>query len=902
MGLTVALFATLALATSADAPQDAATWRAQSDALYSQGDFHGALEAAERARLIDPTDPWSRYAWIRALAAVDPDAARREMAGIEDPAALKAFPEEDRARLDTSLGYLCLDLGIEPLAAMFFDDVPDSASSHSKAQAGLAILAVRRGNSRQALDHFDAARATVRQDPSLAELERDARYDVVLHEFTTARDLRDANAAGRAYSVLDELRPSHPSTLQARADLANLRGDMPARERALRDLLAVDPKAPGAATQLVDTLLALNRPYDAFVVAHDMAPERLASDAGLQAIERQWVSHFEAALDGNWRNGQTSTTTDSSCRGCRSAWATSSPRWGRVRVLVEAAYPESDRVPAGEPFGSSVALPAISDAQSDNGIGGLVQWAPRNGLVLELGTTPTSFDVSNLVGALRLRFESDGGVWVVGADRSSVEDSLLSYAGTRRSRRAGRPGAASCATAVTSAARIGDDDFNVYGLVAGAVLDGERVDEQHRVARRRRLPASAPPRATAGSRASAALSSCTASPPTARTSRSGTAAISALSGSCRSGRYSSCRAGATSAASASKAESRGRQCARRAATSSRRMPRCKRRAAIRVTRAIHATASDSGLRASMEWRVTERAVAGIRLEGVRGEDADEVRLQVYARRWGQPDLRARAAAARAAALGRILRPELSAGSVAGLAARHEIVEVLREAVAELRVAQAVFDRRLEVAELAAAIVALALEAVGVNRLVVEQGRNAVGELDLAAGAAAHLLEPLEDRAARGGSGRRPRGRTAPRPASASRPSRRMRENSAEPILGRDDAVAAGLAARHLLHADDAAAGLLVAIAHLREHRLLGVDQVVGEVHEERLVADDRMRAEHGVAEAERRRLADVDAGRVGRQDAAQRVQQVLLALRLRAPPRAPDRCRSGPRSRASNCR
>ena len=152
MGLTVALFATLALATSADAPQDAATWRAQSDALYSQGDFHGALEAAERARLIDPTDPWSRYAWIRALAAVDPDAARREMAGIEDPAALKAFPEEDRARLDTSLGYLCLDLGIEPLAAMFFGDVPDTASSHSKAQAGLAILAVRRGNSRQALD------------------------------------------------------------------------------------------------------------------------------------------------------------------------------------------------------------------------------------------------------------------------------------------------------------------------------------------------------------------------------------------------------------------------------------------------------------------------------------------------------------------------------------------------------------------------------------------------------------------------------------------------------------------------------------------------------------------------------------------------------------------------------
>jgi hypothetical protein len=39
------------------------------------------------------------------------------------------------------------------------------------------------------------------------------------------------------------------------------------------------------------------------------------------------------------------------------------------------------------------------------------------------------------------------------------------------------------------------------------------------------------------------------------------------------------------------------------------------------------------LAASVEWRVTARAVAGVRLEGMRGEDADEIRLQVYARRW-----------------------------------------------------------------------------------------------------------------------------------------------------------------------------------------------------------------------------------------------------------------------------
>ena len=51
MGLTVALIATLALAASAEVPQDAAGWRAQADALFAQGNFRGSLQAAERARL-----------------------------------------------------------------------------------------------------------------------------------------------------------------------------------------------------------------------------------------------------------------------------------------------------------------------------------------------------------------------------------------------------------------------------------------------------------------------------------------------------------------------------------------------------------------------------------------------------------------------------------------------------------------------------------------------------------------------------------------------------------------------------------------------------------------------------------------------------------------------------------
>ncbi len=263
MALTVALIATLALAASAGNTADIAGLRAQSDALFASGDFRGSLEAARQAHALDQKDPWVRYAFLRALAAVDPEAARVALHGVPDPAALSALPTEERARLDTALGYLSLDLGVDALAAMHFGHVPAGTASHPQAQAGLAILSVRRGHTRQALVYFVSARVSGKLDPSLAELERETRFQVVLHEFGTARDLRDANAAGRAYAVLDELRPHHPSTLRARADLAALRGDAPARERALRELLAVDRSARGAASELVDTLLVQNRPRDA---------------------------------------------------------------------------------------------------------------------------------------------------------------------------------------------------------------------------------------------------------------------------------------------------------------------------------------------------------------------------------------------------------------------------------------------------------------------------------------------------------------------------------------------------------------------------------------------------------------------------------------------------------------
>jgi tetratricopeptide (TPR) repeat protein len=630
MGLTVAWIATLALAAPAVAPQDAVAWRTQSDALYASGDYHAALESADRARRLDPSDPWARYAWVRALAAIDPEAARREVAGIQDPAALKAFPEEDRARLETALGYLCLDLGIEPLAAMYFHEVPNSAESHAKAQAGLAILAVRRGNSRQALVHFEAARTSVRQDASLAELERDARYNVVLQQFTTARDLRDANAAGRAYAVLDELRPNHPATLQARADLAALRGDMPARERALRELLAVDARAPGAANQLADTLLAQNRPYDAFKVAHELAPERLAADAQLREIEREWVPHFEAAFDGRWRNGQVDHDHLDLPR-VPLAWTGGNPRWGRLRILATAEYPESDRVPAGEPFGGYVALPALSDRQTAKGVAVRLQWAPRNGLVVEAGTTPNGYEISNLVGALRFRTESEAGTFVAGVDRKAVEDSFLSYAGTIDPL-SGRAWGGVVRNRGYLGGKIGTEGFEIYGRLAGAVLDGEHVDSNTEW------------RADAGFLQRAA---------------SGDTWVARLGGAVELTGFDANRSHFTFGHGGYFSPDRFVSVGPVFDIAGRRDDRSFRLEGgvlwqklredaspfFPTDAALQAASGDPrydgdsrdgvGIRiaASVEWRVTERTVAGVRLEGVRGEDADEVRLQVYSRRW-----------------------------------------------------------------------------------------------------------------------------------------------------------------------------------------------------------------------------------------------------------------------------
>ena len=633
MIVTVALFATLALAAPAESQRDATGWRNWSDTLYAQGDYRGALDAAGHAREIDHTDPWARYAWARALSVVDPDTARLSLPGLEDPAAVQSMPAEDRAKLNSALGYLCLDLALEPLAALHFNEVPPGTQSYADAQAGLAILAVRRGYSREALVHFQAARASGKLDPSLAELERETRFQAALHEFTTARDLRDANAASRSYATLDELRPNHPATLRARADLAKLRGDAPARERALRDLLAIDRSAAGAASELVDTLLELRRPSDALFVARDLAPERLAKDPVLQSIERDWVSHIDGAI--GWRRREGDSGLDRlDVPQLQLTWVTSNARWGHFRITADADSPDAGSVAAGQPYGSSPSLPAGTNSQDEDGLGVRAQWAPRSGLVIELGHTSPSYPVANVVGALRYRVDSEGGPISFGVEREPVTDSYLSYAGASDPITARDWGGVMRNRAYVEGS-FGGEDLNIYGSLSGALIDGHHVDENTRwqagLGFWRRAASGHGWQARFGGNVAAIGYADNRSHftighggyfspnhflsigPAFDVRGQGDTASFHIEGGLA---WQTLR----EEASAYFPEDAVLQ----AASGDPRYPGSSR------------DGVGARLSATVEWRVSNRAVAGVRLEGVRGEDFDEVRLQVYTRRWASP--------------------------------------------------------------------------------------------------------------------------------------------------------------------------------------------------------------------------------------------------------------------------
>ena len=188
--------------------------------------------------------------------------------------------------------------------------------------------------------------------------------------------------------------------------------------------------------------------------------------------------------------------------------------------------------------------------------------------------------------------------------------------------------------------------------------------------------------------------------------------------------------------------------------------------------------------------------------------------------------------------------------------QRELLQPCLEVGTEFVVLQAELDRGFQEAELVARVVALALVGEAVDLFVLQEGLDAVGELELAACAGGDGLEHLEDAwgedvAADDGvlrwglfglglldhvlDGEQARVLCVGR--------------AVEAAVGRDGGAGDDLGA------EDGGAGLLEGLHHLLHAGDVGVDDIVGQNDAEGFVADELLGLQHSVAEAERLSLA-----------------------------------------------
>ena len=177
----------------------------------------------------------------------------------------------------------------------------------------------------------------------------------------------------------------------------------------------------------------------------------------------------------------------------------------------------------------------------------------------------------------------------------------------------------------------------------------------------------------------------------------------------------------------------------------------------------------------------------------------------------------------------------------------------------------------------AAVEAGALEAVGIDLFGLQQLCDGIGQLDLTAGAAAGLLQQVEDLRAQHVA-------TNHRQITGGILRLRLLHDlrnaalAAVERLGGDNAVAGSLVVRHVLDRDHARTAGLVEIGHLLQRALATVpDQVIRQQHGERLVADHCPGAQHRMAQAQRFGLGHEHRTHALGQHVADHFQLFLLA-------------------------
>ena len=160
--------------------------------------------------------------------------------------------------------------------------------------------------------------------------------------------------------------------------------------------------------------------------------------------------------------------------------------------------------------------------------------------------------------------------------------------------------------------------------------------------------------------------------------------------------------------------------------------------------------------------------------------------------------------------------------------------------------------------------------------VLHEARDAVGQLNLVAGAAPGRLQLVEDPRCQ---------QIPPHHGQVGRGVFRLRflDDALDParagwlLLHRDDAVTGCAFPGHGLPREHTASMSLMVLPHLLQARRVAVNEIVGQVNIERLVPDRRAGAKHRVTQPQRYPLAQENAARRWGQNCAHRGQQFGLS-------------------------
>ncbi|BAT19705.1 cellulose synthase subunit BcsC-related outer membrane protein [Asaia bogorensis] len=444
--------------------------------LYDRGDRAGASQILDLqiARAGGHLNAAQRLAYAGAFLHMrDLERARRLSISLKG-AALDATQATQLAQIDTGLAVATSDhLNDQGNRARAYEALApalDRPNPPVSANLALARLYSSGGQYAQA---YQITLQAVQHDPS----DLDARLALIQ---TCISMHRYAEASGYVQQM-NAIAPTDPRSWYAAAQLDRARGNIRAavRELAQARLLRVEQIAPGR-----ESYVRRSNPFaseDVTLQSNQTDPLIRQMDSELTQISDSMAASVTItpgidSRSGSGLNGLSNVTTDV---------AGSLPvGGGHIRLAATPTFLSSRSYRSGDVNGprdigynplNSVIGGALNQSSSMNATGvalsGRYDW---RWLTLDAGTSPLGFAVTNVLGGVSVAPKlARNTILTVGAERRSVQDSLISYSGLRDA--SGATWGGVVRNRVYAQLAYGDENASLYARGGGSYLTGRNT-------------------------------------------------------------------------------------------------------------------------------------------------------------------------------------------------------------------------------------------------------------------------------------------------------------------------------------------------------------------------------------------------------------------------------------------